>query len=287
MNKLISFGDSFTWGSELKDDLTLGMADPKGYIAYKKYAHATNPMEKFSEPDFNHKVTWSHSGSGYSRHTWPALYATSKNMEYRCFAQPGCSNSSISRRFFKFLPNIDKTDLVIVNWTWIDRWDVFDTNGEVELANKMKNAVTAKDVHVQTISLDNWVTLRPSDASKDELSKLYFKYLQSELWSKFESLKLMMLVSATLKSKNIPFAMTCVDKLAFDKTYHCPDYINNIQSELEDDFIWFENMGFYEWAVSNNFDLGEDGHPLEEAHIEAFKYIEENYDLDKYTKDNS
>ena len=96
-----------------------------------------------------------------------------------------------------------------------------------------------------------------------------------------------MLVSATLKSKNIPFAMTCVDKLAFDKTYHCPDYINNIQSELEDDFIWFENMGFYEWAVSNNFDLGEDGHPLEEAHIEAFKYIEENYDLDKYTKDNS
>ena len=276
MNKLIAFGDSFTWGSELKDDLILGIKTPSAFNVYKKYVHETNPVDHLCDPDFDHKVVVSRRGSGYSRHTWPALYATSNNMEYRCFAQPGCSNSSIVRRFFKFLPNIDKTDLVVVNWTWIDRWDVFDDNGEDNLAKNIENANNVNEIHVPTH--DFWTTLRPSNDSKPtELHTLYFKYLQSELWSKFESLQSIMLVNATLKMMNIPVLMTCVDDLVFDKTYHCPDYIDNIQNELKDELIWFNNMGFYDWAMDNNFKLGKGGHPLEEAHVEAFKYIKENY----------
>jgi hypothetical protein len=92
----------------------------------------------------------------------------------------------------------------------------------------------------------------------------------------------MSLVYFTLASKGIPFIMTSIDKLVFDKINHCPDYINNIQLEIEDNFIWFDNMGFYEWAVTNEFKMGEkNGHPLEDAHLHAFQYIEKNYDFTK------
>jgi len=32
-------------------------------------------------------------------------------------------------------------------------------------------------------------------------------------------------------------------------------------------------MSFLEWSKHNNYELGPHGHPLEEAHIEAAKYI--------------
>ena len=279
MNNLIAFGDSFTWGSELKDDMSDGVFTPSGFSKYKKYHHPNTPMNQFADVDFNHRVLT--QDAGYSKHTWPALYADANDMEYKCFAQPGCSNSSISRRFFKFLPFIHKDDLVIINWTWIDRWDVFNSDAEEELLNKIKLADTATDVYTNRHH-DHWMTLRPNNADKSQLSKLYFKYLQSELWNKFESLKLMALVYLTLASKGIPFIMTSIDTLPFDKLHHCPDYIANLQNEIKDDFVWFDNMGFYEWAVQSEFKLGKkDGHPLEDAHIAAFEYIKEHHNIGK------
>jgi hypothetical protein len=39
-------------------------------------------------------------------------------------------------------------------------------------------------------------------------------------------------------------------------------------------------MGFYDWAVQNNFEISKTGgHPLETAHLNAFKYIIQNYDI--------
>jgi len=76
--------------------------------------------------------------------------------------------------------------------------------------------------------------------------------------------------------------MTSVDALTVDKDFHCPDYIGNAQNEVVDDILWFDNMGFYEWATHHEFPLGKDNnHPLEDAHQEAFEYVKRNHDFTK------
>ena len=142
---------------------------------------------------------------------------------------------------------------MVINWTWINRWDFYNSENK-------------------------WETVRPS-GNKTENSEIYFKYIQSELWDKWESLKTISTVLCVLKSKNINFLMTCIDPLIIDKRWHSPQYIQILQDNLSDYLMWFDDMGFYEWSKVNKFSVSEGGHPLDDAHIEAFKYVKENYDF--------
>jgi hypothetical protein len=255
MNKLISFGDSFTWGTDLKDAMNASVNDPYSLDVYKKFHNDHTKIGYFAETDHEHKITtWR---AGYSRNVWPALLANAHNLKYVCYAEAGSSNQSIVRQFFQYLPYISVDDKVVVNWTWIDRWDFFTENTEVT---------------------KQWLTIRASDGGRNEHSKIYHKYIHHELWCKLETLKAIMLIASTLKNKKIPFIMTSIDTLAFDTTYHIPSYIANLQNEIADDINWFDDVGFYDWAKNNNYKISKVGnHPLEEAHIEAFKYAEKNF----------
>lgn len=256
MARLISFGDSFTWGTDLKDALTTGNEhDSQEMDIYNKY-HRTEgrTMGSWDEVDHNHKMrTWR---SCYSRLTWPALLAKDRDLEYVCYAIQGASNQTIIRQFFQYLPHINKDDIVVMNWTWIDRWDFCRQTDETYV--------------------DQWVTVRPSGSSDSDLSKIYFKYIQSELWNKIETLKTILLATNTLKAKNIKFLMTSIDSLILDRQYHVPSYIVNLQNEIIDDITWFDEQGFYDWSKTNNFPIHKKGgHPLEEAHQHAFNYIKD------------
>jgi len=210
----------------------------------------------YSEIDANHKITT--VDACYSRKTWPALLASHMNIDYICYAKAGCSNQTIVRKFFQYYDNIEKNDFIVINWTWIDRWDFIDSSEILE-----KNM---------------WKTLLPNDTQYTEINKLYFKYLQSELWNKLESLKSIAFIINTLINKNIKFIMTCVDDLILDQHYHSPSYIKNLQQIIEPHLIWFDDAGFYEWSINNEFSRGkQNDHPLEEAHIAAFKYIINNH----------
>jgi len=214
MNKLHAFGDSFTFGSDLKD----------------------------CDTSYGNKI--------HSENTWPSLLANSKSLNYVCHAYPGETNQTMVRRFFGNVHLIDSDDFVVVNWTWINRWDFYNTND------------------------NKWEHLRP-DTEDNIFFENYIKYFQSELWDKLETLKAINLVQSFLKNKNIKFIMTCIDKLAFDERWHCPKYIENLQDIVRDDIQWFEGMGFYDWAKTNNYKISDKWHPLEEAHRDAFKYINE------------
>jgi len=214
MNKLHAFGDSFTFGSDLKD----------------------------CDTSYGNKI--------HSENTWPSLLANSKSLNYVCHAYPGETNQTMVRRFFGNVHLIDSDDFVVVNWTWINRWDFYNTND------------------------NKWEHLRP-DTEDNIFFENYIKYFQSELWDKLETLKAINLVQSFLKNKNIKFIMTCIDKLAFDDRWHCPKYIENLQDIVRDDIQWFEGMGFYDWAKTNNYKISDKWHPLEEAHRDAFKYINE------------
>ena len=109
----------------------------------------------------------------------------------------------------QFIPNISSNDFVVINWTYIDRWDFVDP--------------TALPIDTQ------WTTITPTNKNKSSFEKFYFKYIQSELLHKWESLRNILLAIKVLKEKNIKFLMTCTDKLILDQTYHAPSYIKNIQ----------------------------------------------------------
>lgn len=86
VNKIKGFGDSFIYGSELKD----------------------------CPPDSKHIP---------SKLTWPALIAKELNLLYTCHAIPGIGNNYIAQQVMKYAtPDC----LCIINWTWIDRWDFYN-----------------------------------------------------------------------------------------------------------------------------------------------------------------
>jgi hypothetical protein len=82
--KLIAGGDSFVWGSELKDS-------PHGGI------------------------------NGYSQSTFPALLAKQYNMSYVCAAHPGNANNAITRMSVDALSNINDNKFLLVQWTYPQR----------------------------------------------------------------------------------------------------------------------------------------------------------------------
>jgi len=219
MAKLIAFGDSFTYGSELSDNNSNGL---------------------------------------YSLLTWPALLAKHLNLDYVCLAIEGCSNQTITREFFNYINNISKNDLVVINWTWIDRWDFYN------------------------IDNTSWETVRPSNNNSSTFfNKIYFKYMQSELWDKWETLKNINLILYELQHKGVQYIMSTQDNLILDNKSHTPGYIVNIQNNINNEFIWFNNQTFLDWSKTNKFKISELLHPLDNAHNKAFKYIINNYDFTK------
>ncbi len=257
-NRLISFGDSFVWGSELQDCLEVQpkeiVDNPTKYPTELKLIQ-DRKIGPCSEVSINGEVN--SVFSGYSLNTWPALLATHLNLEYRCVAYPGISNQTIIRKLLKFLPEINSTDLVVIDWTFIDRWDYVDIN-EIRIDNQ-------------------WKTLRSTSNKKTKIEKFYFEAVQSELWYKWESLRAIMLAVHLLRSRDIDFIMTSEDTLPFDEEFHNPSYITHAQDEVKNHINWFNGKGFYQWSNDQGFPRGiQNNHPLEEAHQAAFEYIIEN-----------
>ena len=216
-NRVISFGDSFTFGTDLSDQVP-------GVVG-------VNPPLP-------------------SRSTWPALIAKHLNIKnYVCYAEPGASNSTILRTLLS--TEILPTDLVIVNWTWINRWDFYNE--------------------------EEWSTLRPSGTEDNPMYKVYYKYFQSELWDKFETLKNIQLAFSMLDN----VISTSMDPLTLDTTHHCPPYVQKLINNVKPKLTWFDGKGFYHWAIDNNFPISDKWHPLEEAHQAAFEYIRDNHDFTK------
>ena len=186
-----------------------------------------------------------------SKSTWTALLANYLNLDYVCLAEPGSSNNSISRKVLSTTINDD--DFIILNWTWIDRWDF--------------------------LNVDQWETIRPTGTEKSIFARYYYKYFQNETWDKYETLKNIMLIHNFLKQKNINYLSTAIDSLTLDTRWHCPAYVQTLINEVSAEVLWFDNLGFYDWARQKKFKISSSMHPLEKAHQAAFKHIINNYEF--------
>lgn len=127
MQTIRTFGDSFLFGTDLKD------------------APASHTVD---EP-------WKY----YSKLTWPALLSKQFDVKYECFARGGASNSLIARKIFQ---TAEPTTLNVIQWTWIDRYEYVDreTNAWQPIRPSEQNDIAEnyyKNFHSEL--QDKWINL--------------------------------------------------------------------------------------------------------------------------------
>jgi hypothetical protein len=227
--KIVSFGDSFMFGSEL-------------------------PNNK----------------SGFK--SWAGVIASRLGYEYKTYAKLGCGNDNIAQQVFThFSENSNKDTLAVINWTWIMRWDYqpHDANKEV------------------------WITLGPTcnptmldyfvDRTRaEELINFYKDNVEhSLLFHKTRNLQTMYAVQSYLKSKNIKNIQTYMDYELFEKNYHCPNYVKELQSMVEPNVELFpNNKNFLDWSRDNNFPVTSKDNPVGESHnVAANLWIDRYKDI--------
>ena len=228
---VVAVGDSFTRGDELADCLE----------------QAIQPFR----PSF-------------SQHTWPALIAKSLNIDYRADAIGGRGNQWIS---FAANGAIKQDTVLIVNWTWFERFDYITTHD------------------------DRWKTTHPGHENK--LDHYFYKNIDNDIWNLHRNLQQMHSTIQLLKQNNIKFIMTCLDpgyksNLAdirparFANSVGAAGWvaaINQLHEQVVPYILDFDGQTFLEWSHFHNFKCGPNGHPLEDAHAAAADYIQKQVKL--------
>jgi hypothetical protein len=197
-----------------------------------------------------------------SQSTWPAHLAQHLGRQYRCFSHGGSGNLQILSRVLDQVATSSDSDLFVIGWTWIERFDYYvDNQGD----------------H----TVDPWHTILPVD--QNSTAQVYYRDLHSEFRDKFVSLTSIKLAIDTLQQRNIPFIMTSIDELLFDQRWHVSPAILDLQSYIQPFITSFDGQNFLEWTKSNGYPIGSGGHPLEAAHRAAGDYIIKVFDKQKTT----
>jgi hypothetical protein len=198
-----------------------------------------------------------------SNFTWPAHLARHFDYDYECHARPGSGNLQIAERVLSHAESTEPS-FYVIGWSWIDRFDY--TNSTIN-----NDPIMSK--------WWNWRTLMPID--NDNLAKTYYKGLHSEYRDKLTSLINIKVVIDTLKQKQIPFLMTCMDSLMFDTTYNHTPAVIALQEYARPYMTDFEGRSFLEWSQEKNFEISSTLHPLEQAHEAASNYLIKVFDKQK------
>jgi len=271
--KIVSFGDSFVYGSELNNEID---------------------------------------------DAWPAISARILNCQYETYAIPGCGNDRIVQQVYNFLSKNSVTDvLIVINWTWISRWDFFITKNSCNFfdvtqirqetyetmagvdwptyqhfvkGNYYVNETVYKELQnfcksYIGVGSGKWFTLGPTctpkkldwihETSADALLNFYNDYTgKSLLWNKFRNLQAILSCQYILESMKVKNIQTYMDHELLDSTQPdmSPEYVQAMQKIISPKLELFENnMNFLEWARYNKYPVTDwpGDHPLEEAHQAA------------------
>ena len=200
----------------------------------------------------------------FSQHTWPALIAKSLNIDYRADAIGGRGNQWIS---FAANGAIKQDTVLIVNWTWFERFDYITTHD------------------------DRWKTTHPGHENK--LDHYFYKNIDNDIWNLHRNLQQMHSTIQLLKQNNIKFIMTCLDPgyksniadirpARFANSVNAAGFvaaINQLHEQVVPYILDFDGQTFLEWSHFHNFKCGPNGHPLEDAHAAAADYIQKKVKL--------
>lgn len=193
-----------------------------------------------------------------SQLTWPAHLSKHLSREYRCYARPGAGNLQILEQVLNQSAINNDTDLFVIGWTWIDRFDYYDAD------------------YNPKVKRTPWNTIMPID--KSDIAKVYYKELHSEYRDKFTCLSYIKLAIDTLNQKGIPFIMTYMDELLFDRQWHTTAAVTDLQEYIKPQMTTFENKTFLDWSRDNRYPETAAWHPLEAAHRAAADYMIKVFD---------
>jgi hypothetical protein len=191
-----------------------------------------------------------------SEYTWPAHLSRHLGYKYECYARPGAGNLQIAEQVLCHVANNDFS-LFVIGWTWIDRFDYWSD-------------------HVNWIDNSKWETITPADPA--EIAKIYYRDLHSEYRDKLTNLMTIKLVIDTLNNKKIPFVMTYMDTLLFDRDWHVSPAVIELQDFIKPCMTTFDGGTLLEFSQQQGFDFSATMHPLETAHRAAFETIK-SYNL--------
>jgi hypothetical protein len=184
-----------------------------------------------------------------SQLTWPALVARSIGAGYQCFAKPGAGNLQILEQVMHQAGIESGDSIYVIKWTWIERFDyIIDGNQ----SNQWKQ---------------QWQVITPITQSSE--SDFYYRHFHTEIKDKLQSLIYIRAAIDLLKIKNIPFVMTYIDDLIFDRRWHIPVSVTDTQDYIKPYFTDFQGQNFLDWSRKNRFAIGQWLHPLSEAHESA------------------
>jgi hypothetical protein len=182
------------------------------------------------------------SHATYSRLTWPALVAKRVGINYHCYARPGAGNLRILEQVLTQAAT-NEQDFFVIGWTWIDRFDYRD------------------------IATETWRTILPVDS--DERADFYYRKLHSEYADKFKTLTYIRTAIDVLEQKGIPFLMTYMDPLMFDRTWHAGPAVTDAQDRILPYMTLFDGDTFLTWSRRKGYQISATLHPLEAAHCAA------------------
>jgi len=223
---IVAAGDSFVWGSELKDS-------PNG------------------------------GPNGYSRSTYSALLA--QEHQYVCAAYPGNANNAISRMAIDACSKV-KQPFLITTWTYPQR-------AEFRFG-------------------DQWQSLNSWHTNNADFSKEYFKHVaNNEYYELYSTLKEIVYLQHFCQINSVPYLFLTADNhFYFHENYQrrCDSGLANLYDQIDwTRWFWFPPgtehyetsapRGFYQWALENKYCMGTQGHPLEQAHADAYLLIKEKF----------
>lgn len=254
MGKLIAGGDSFTYGSELKN-------------CYKIQEDGS-PIEV------------------YSPYAYPALLSNELKLEYVCAAVPGYSNSAIRRSTMDICEQHNDIDLVIVMWTFPNRyefkfdcqweqitlWSIEDNvEGKIKKEFRNENPIVF-DKHLKKLQKER-------ESGISDFAKSFYRHVgHTDYWQYYSSLVEIIMLSNYLKLRNIKHLFTVADNFITNAQTHAEDPSYKTLLDQSNKINWFlfpYNKGFYTWAQDEKFPFATT-HPREEAHIEAANLIYEH-----------
>lgn len=264
---LIAGGDSFTYGSELFDSVT--------------HRDTTNPNPAYQI---------------VSQSTFPALLARDFGMHYECVAYPGFSNSAIRRTVMNSCESLQDIGLVVVTWTFPGRYEFrfdYDTGERwgnwynlnpwsiIDDVEQIKREMPNSDHDPAHLQHHINHLLRAKQTGTADFAKTFYKHVGgAQYWGTYNSLTEIIMLQQYLQLKKIPYIFSMVDEALLNNCTYLMNDVNiaTLYNQLDyDRWITFpNNQGFFTWARDYKYPFGTT-HPLEPAHIDAAKYIKENY----------
>lgn len=181
--------------------------------------------------------------------TWPALIAAKIGSRYVCHAHGGSGNLCILNRVLDSIQEGHR-GLYIIGWTYIDRFDYSDPKGKHH-----------------DHGLNDYLAIRPH--CDNDLSRFYYSNLHSEFRDKFTNLIYIRTAIDMLQRSKIPFVMTCLDDLLFDKRWHVSPAILDLMKQIDPYISNFNGMNFLDWSRNQDFPMSDNGHPNADAHAAA------------------